>query len=213
MRKAVYILGTGAGAASTSEWGDRVPWDADAEIWLLNEGSFHRLDRRPRWDRWFEMHWPVYWQDPAYRRWLRLQGRPIYMLRRHDDIPASVAYPLEEAIRFTGRPYFTDTFCYEIALAMMEGFEEIHLYGADLFDYYEYHNERPCVEYLLGRAEGMGIKVHVEPPSTLLREGWLYGYEEPVVLSMLQGKEIRDKRRIVNTIGAGGGITRFKERR
>ena len=74
----------------------------------------------------------------------------------------------------TGEPYLSSSIAYELALAIYEGFEEIHLYGVDLNTESEYAWQKPGVEYLLGVAVGRGIKV-VLPDNCPLLKGTLYG--------------------------------------
>lgn len=74
----------------------------------------------------------------------------------------------------TGEPYLSSSIAYELALAIYEGFEEIHLYGVDLVTDAEYAWQKPGVEYLLGFALGKGIRV-VLPVNCPLLRGTLYG--------------------------------------
>lgn len=74
----------------------------------------------------------------------------------------------------TGEPYLSSSIAYELALAIYEGFEEIHLYGVDLVTDAEYAWQKPGVEYLLGFALGKGIRV-VLPANCPLLRGTLYG--------------------------------------
>lgn len=74
----------------------------------------------------------------------------------------------------TGEPYLSSSIAYEIALAIFEGFSEIHLYGVDLSTEAEYAWQKPGVEFLLGWAAGHGIKV-VLPDNCPLLRGTLYG--------------------------------------
>lgn len=74
----------------------------------------------------------------------------------------------------TKEPYLSSSIAYEIALAIHERFEEIHLYGVDLNTESEYAWQKPGVEYLLGVAAGRGIKVLLPDNCPLLR-GTLYG--------------------------------------
>src|SRR3990167_3275982 len=71
-------------------------------------------------------------------------------------------------------PYLSSSIAFEIALAIYEGFEEIHLYGVDLQTEAEYAWQKPGVEFLLGWAAGHGIKV-VLPANCPLLKGKLYG--------------------------------------
>jgi hypothetical protein len=46
-----------------------------------------------------------------------------------------------------------------VALALYEGFEEIKLFGIDMSVGTEWGIEKPCMEYWIGRAEGMGVEL------------------------------------------------------
>lgn len=103
---------------------------------------------------------------------------PIYMQEQHNDIPASVKYPLDEMVKHFGRQYFKSTLDYMMALALYEGFEEIHLYGVNMADNIEYAHQRPSMEYWIGRAEGMGVKVALPEGCDLMKSYFRYGYDE-----------------------------------
>jgi hypothetical protein len=155
-----------------------VPWnDPEFEIWGLNQGYLH-MHRRA--DRWFEMHAPETTadvRDPAYLEWLSaVREFPIYMIETRPEIPNSVRYPIEQAIEYAGRDYFTSTPAFMLAIAAMSGFEEIHLYGINLAIGDEYFFEKACCEWWIGLLEGRGIKVYVPNASSLLKQYRRYGY-------------------------------------
>lgn len=158
-----------------------VPWnDPEFEIWGLNQGYLH-MHRRA--DRWFEMHAPEATadvRDPDYLEWLGAQRDfPIYMIQTNPEIPNSVRFPIEQAIQYAGpsrRDYFTSSPAFMLALAGMEGFEEVHLYGINLAIGDEYFFEKACAEYWIGLLEGRGIKVYVPTASSLLKQYRRYGY-------------------------------------
>lgn len=154
-----------------------VPWyDPTVEIWGLNQGHMH-MQRRG--DRHFEMHTPEYTEDvrdPQYMEFLRTITVPVYMIDRRPDLPSSVRYPIEAAIQLGGRDYFTSTIAYMVALAVMEGFEEISLYGINLAIGDEYFYQKACAEWWIGFAEGRGISVYVPRASSLLKQWNRYGY-------------------------------------
>lgn len=159
----------------TASW-KRAPFDEpDWEIWGMNAG----YTMLPRWDRWFELHQrQVNLNDEGPTHIWKVAGLtcPIYMIKHYEDIPMSVPYPLQ-AVLEQFRPYMTSTFSYMAALAIMEGFSEIGIYGVDTADE-EWGSQRPSLEYLLGYAEGKGIKVTIPKESSLLRAPFLYGYQE-----------------------------------
>lgn len=167
---------------------DDTSWD----IWAF---SSLRLST-PRFTRWFEMHALADLQSQlhtktkrrwSYRTYLQfLQGLncPVYMQRRYDYIPTSVAYPLQEALNAFGR-CFTSTASYLLALAIMEQYDTIGVWGIHLTERTVYARQRPGVEYLLGIARQRGIDiclptgcplripVHPVLPNTNI----LYGYD------------------------------------
>lgn len=166
------------------------PYDDDAwEIWGLNEAWKYL----PRWDRWFELHKREIFakegdrDQAAHVVWLQQQpadDRPIYMLQRFPDIPASRSFPLQELTEafFPDQPagYWTSSVSYMLALAIAEGFQEIGLYGIDLASETEYAYQRPAAEYLIGVARGMGRTVTIAPGSALLKAPARYGYDQAV---------------------------------
>lgn len=170
-RKKVAIIGF---ASNTLHL---VPWiDPSFELWSLNQGYLHCLRRT---DRHFEMHMPEATadvRDPNYLQWLRESPIPVYMIECQDEIPMSVRYPIEEAIKYVGRDYFMSSPAFMLALAGMEGFEEIHMYGVNLAIGDEYFYEKPNCEWIIGVLQGRGIKVHIPSASSLLKQYKRYGY-------------------------------------
>ncbi len=139
-----------------------VPWeDPSFEIWGMNQGA---MNFKRRADRWFEMHLPEATpdiRDPKYLEWLKALTIPVYMIDLYDYAPTAVRYPIEEAIKTAGRDYFMSTVAFMAAIAEMEDFEEIHLYGINLAIGDEYFYEKPNAEWWLGRLAAQGRKVYV----------------------------------------------------
>lgn len=184
--KKVAIIG---GARSRS----RAPYDDQSwEIWAF---SSLRLNT-PRFTRWFEMHSLEDLRGQlrkdtqrrlSYRSYLRFLQQltcPVYMQRKHETIPYSVKYPLQEALAAFGR-CFTSTASYLLALAILEGYETMGVWGIHLTEKTVYARQRPGVEYLLGLARQKGINIYL-PPKCPLRiptspelpvTDILYGYD------------------------------------
>lgn len=154
-----------------------VPWtDPDYEVWGMNQGHMH-FKRRA--DRWFEMHQPEYTEDvrdPNYYAFLQSLPIPVYMIDKRPDIPNAVRFPIEAALQVAGRDYFTSTIAYMMAIAIMDGFEEIALYGINLAIGDEYFYQKACAEWWIGLAEGKGIRVYVPRASAMLKQWNRYGY-------------------------------------
>ena len=153
----------------------RAPYtDESWDIWAF---SSLRLVT-PRITRWFEMHAPgdlatqLTRSTPtrrSYREYVRFLRRlpcPVYVQRPAPLLPQSVEYPLTAACSMFGR-CFTSTASYMIALAIMEQYDVIGVWGIELTARGVYARQRPGVEYLLGVARQRGIEVYLPPTSTL----------------------------------------------
>ncbi len=173
---------------------DQAPYDDPTfEIWGVNN-LFLQLDLQQLAGRlrWFEQHTfsfdglffrrrgkkdfrgtPV----AQYMSGLAQLGCPVYMQQPWPQIPNAVEYPIQKAIAQFGR-YFTNTISYELALAIMLGFDEVHIYGVDMAVAEEFMNQRPSVEFFIGILVGMGKKVYIPDEADLCKSRFLYGYEE-----------------------------------
>lgn len=151
--------------------------DPRFEVWGLNE--LYRYMDPAKFTRWFEIH-PRSWfekDDPAHIEGLAKLTIPVYMQDHYDDIPPSVRFP-KEAVEAAAGTYMTSSIAWMIGLALAEGFEEIHVYGVDMAQDTEYAEQRPCCEFLLGLAQGRGIKTYLPPTSDLLSAVGQYAFME-----------------------------------
>ena len=171
--------------------------DPEFEIWGVNN-LYPHIKRATRW---FEIHNINHNGERFFRRgdrqfrgqevdqylshlgeWAKEKNCPVYMQKHWDIVPTSVEYPVQKMLKEFGT-YFTNTISWELALAISEGFEEIHVYGVDMAVDSEYHHQRPSCEYFLGIAMGRGIKVHIPDQADLLKTRFLYGFQEPEELA------------------------------
>lgn len=160
--KKVAIIG-GAESRARAPYGDH-SWD----IWAFSSLKLHT----PRITRWFEMHALGDLKSQLrretrqkmsylkYMQFLKQLDCPVYMQQVHEDMPNSVRYPIEDALNAFGR-CFTSTVSYLIALAMLEGYDTIGVWGVHLVVGRAYTRQRPAVEYLLGVAQQRGINVYL----------------------------------------------------
>ncbi len=173
-RSKVAILGGGAITRHVAPMEDPT-W----EVWSLNNLWPKDRDDRMRADRWFELH-PMDVQNADDMGIINSCPVPLYVLELYPEVtnPMAVVFPLEDVRR--GFEFFPCTFCYQIALAIAEGFETIGLYGVDLFDgsAREMALERAGVAFWIGLALGHGV--HVEIPVAknhgLITLPYRYGY-------------------------------------
>ena len=175
--KTVNILGKGDG------W-DEIKQVKDGEIWGVND-AFLRTDC----DKVFHMHdLNVFKEDDRTASSVRLTVQKanenpdieFFTTVKFKDIPHAKEYPLDEITEFTGVNYFACTIDYCIAYAIYKGYEKIRLFGVNMSEQVEeYRNQKPSVEYWIGRAEGLGISVELQHKYTSImktRDGLLYGY-------------------------------------
>lgn len=143
---------------------DLAPFDDEEwEVWGLpwDNGYMHYYDRL------FEMHDIRLLQSeasgrhPEYLADLQEIEVPLYMHKKY--FPNVTEYP------DTGIGYLNSSIAYMIALAIHEKADEIAIYGVDMQGDDEYGYQKPNIEYLLGLAEGRGIKVTVPEESPLLK--------------------------------------------
>ncbi len=170
-------------------WSTRAdaPWnDASWELWGL------AWDPLPKVDRIYETHqnFRLYMGNEEDGAWhvggLRMSKVPVYMLEKHDDIPKSIRYPIEEITKLVGKatakqtPYLESSIAYMLAHSILEGVDRVGIWGVDLHCESEYAYQRPNLEYLIGLARGRGIKVFIPPQSQLLTHafGVPYGHWE-----------------------------------
>lgn len=163
------------------------------EIWALNELYLFLPNIPLERLRWFDIHSrPVIeaqtqslHRTPVSDHLQKLQAMQcrLYMQKHYEDIPASIEYPLAEVTAMFVQAghqnaYFNNSISYMLALAIYEGFEEIHLYGVDMAHDSEYFNQRPSVEFFCGFARGKGITLYTPPECDLMQTAHIYGYEE-----------------------------------
>jgi len=157
--------------------------DPEWEIWGLNQLyiSFPAIVEHAT--RWWQIHhrhdYDRAVRDHKHHDWLAQQRRfPIYMQEQIGDIPLSVPLPFKDIVSaFPYGNYMTNSISWEIALAIMEGFKTIHVYGVDMAQDEEFFEQRPSCEYWAGIAVGRGIDFYIPTKSDLLKTAWMYPIE------------------------------------
>lgn len=150
------------------------------DVWSFNTGA-----KRVPITATFQMHVPPYAYVDWYMDWIKSIDVPIYMRERHDDIPTSVEYPWEDAFALTGNvtqglsqpeelKFFTSSVSYALALAILQGREEIEIHGVELNGKEEYEKQRECYAFWVGFAAGRGIKLIIRCGDSIFKKP-LYG--------------------------------------
>ena len=200
------------GYATTSR--DDAPFD-NPEWDIAGLNQIYRF--LPREDIHMDIH--VNWDEhnvegTDHRGWLRDCGIPVLMTRVHQDLPTSVAFPLQAVIGI-GCDYLTSSVAFYVAWAIHQGYRTIGLYGIDLVVGTEYEFQKACAEFWLGVAHGKGIDLVIPQTSALLKHTHRYGYEvEPdtglVKLSEIQGRIAKLREQVdqsqARLIAIDGGI-------
>jgi hypothetical protein len=176
-KKKVAICGT----APTLK---NAPFDnPDFDIWGVAHCCF--LEDAKRLDVIFEIHDKKVWiKDNA--PFQRFPNALIYFQEKDKDFPNSQTFPVSEILKKYSvnkgfkneQPYMSSSLPFMVALAIEQGYEEIHTYGIHLLMEEEYFYQRPCLERYLGIAEGKGIKVYSDPGEDIMNFGYVYGLQE-----------------------------------
>lgn len=176
----VVLLGSSSNTCTLAPFDD-----PDWEIW----GLTWRYRDHPRMDRCYEIHAEKFWDDYAgdlYRAWLNdprtfdEEKKPVAVYLRPDvqaRFPNCKPIPIPEICELMGREYFASSFSYMLGHAILEGVDEIAMWGIDLVVGEEYDHQRPNAEFLLGIAHARGIKITVPWQSSLLNHPFVYGPE------------------------------------
>lgn len=164
---------------------DNAPWeDPEYDVWVFNEAGNHPWCKR--WDAVFQMHEPEIYQghntkDANHWDWLQqAHGKPIYMQEVDPLVPDSVAYPLDEAKALAGVRMFPTTFAYMAALAILQGYKEIKIFGVELSatEYkYQAAGYYFWFGFLRGRLGAENVDSAILHVGNNLFELPLYGYE------------------------------------
>lgn len=173
-----------------------VPYDDPAlEIWHLNDAW---VLNPPRADAWFDLH-PIdkMWFRPSNNKvfagdvpagyfvrphghleWLRKQVIPVYVQDAAQlGSPSAVTFPRERCEREIF-PTYDSSPAWMVALALLEGVTELHVYGIHLATEWEYQRQKPNFESLLTLAAARGVKVILPKGCPLMRSAHQYGYED-----------------------------------
>lgn len=186
----IAIVGTAPSSRTDAPYKDE-SW----QIWSLGSNQTWI----PRFNRWFELHtFDALAQADALQKervdFFRKIGKDLYIGHENPILPNATMYPKDEVVGLLGR-YFTSSIAWMIGLAILEGADEIGLWGVDMIGECEYAYQRACCEYLLGIARGKGITITVTPKSPLLRAERMYAFEYTELAGETQAKIAEARRK------------------
>lgn len=173
-RRSVCIYGGGLGRESAPLT------DPDWVVWGMNAIAPYDGLGRIRADLWWDVH-QRHAQSRDDLRWIARCPVPVVVpADLAGDPERPVVLPLERLLlcRWHAAP-FACTFAYQIALAILDGFERIGLYGVELAWGAERERtvEWASVSWWLGHAEALGIDLALPMHSRLGTHPRLYGVE------------------------------------
>ena len=165
----------------------------------------------------------AYLRPQGHLDWLRTRPMPVYLAQARPDYPSSRTFPIDEILKWfqphwpyrltrqgtivAGGDYEVSTPSWMLMHALMEGYQEIHVYGIHLATQWEYLQQRPNFEWLLGFAAGRGVRIVLPQSAPICRASYRYAFEpkadiplqrlEQEILSIktagLQAKQALDK--------------------
>lgn len=175
--------------------------DLTWEIWGCNDVYAHV----PRVDVTFEVHHLMGLgnrRNPQHEQWLRSGKMPVWMTQAHPEFPTSRPVPYDVLLQKFPRGYFTSSIAVMLAMAILEikneapwseekwDRGEIALFGIDMSHSTERMSQKPCVEYYVGVADGLGIPLFVPENCDLCKSNVVYGLGTTAPLAIrLQSKE------------------------
>lgn len=180
MNKKLALVGTGPTTRELAPFDD-----PSYDIYTFNEAAQSPWCKR--WDALLQLHPEEIYtghntKNANHWTWLQEEHRaadgtlkPIYMQAVDPRVPNSVAYPLDEARALIPFKYLTATVCYALALAKMQGYEQIDVYGVEM-SRTEYEYQAACWRFWVGYMLGAGVKMNLHSSAQLFN-GLLYGYE------------------------------------
>lgn len=113
-----------------------------------------------------------------YMRELDALEIPVYMQREWKRIRKSTAYPLKKVCKkLNNAGYYGCSFAFMAGLAILKGADEIGFFGTSL-SMHEYYYQRASTEYIIGIAQGKGIKIRIDSNTDLLKANYIYAFGE-----------------------------------
>lgn len=203
MNKVLWIVG------AQVKTRDLAPWEnLTNDIWVLNEAMSKGWAKRA--SAVFQLHSPAVYRNPynvndmGHWAWLQREHEfPIYMQEADPDVPAAVRFPIEDVRAVLDNVelqapdgklnYFTSTFPYLLGLAIIKGYEEVHICGVEMAAATEYNYQLNGYLFWLGVLAGKGAKLVLHSGHWIF-DKLMYGYDGDAVTLPLSYFEERGEK-------------------
>lgn len=177
------------GSAQTT-LGEAPMEDDSWEIWC---SAPPLLDVVPRLDRWVEVHCPKMLKERLPEHYGNLSSLDDRLWTIHECDEWSNAHIINKpGIENQFDPYWlTSSIAWMMAMALIDGVDEIGLYGVEMAMGSEYEHQRPGVKHLIHLARDSGIDVHIPPRSELSSVAMSYpsNYESNHAMDLIMREE------------------------
>jgi hypothetical protein len=189
----VAIIGTAPSSRMLAPFNDPT-W----KIWGCSPGN---KDVLPRADAWFEVHGNLLWPEcesygRPYIAWLNQQKFPVFM-QDQSVVPAAIPFPKDQLVQEFGPFFFTSSFAWMGAFAILLGAKEVAMYGIDMASREEYIQQRAGGQYLIVEGARRGVKVWAPYESDIMQPPGLYGYSDVTPLGRkTHARELELKQRV-----------------
>jgi hypothetical protein len=158
------------------------PYDDNSfNIWVFNEAPMNDWCRR--WDAAFQLHKPEIYtgenvKSAGYWEWLQQpREQKTFMFEVDKRVPGCEKIQIDELIKLGGYKFFGMSICYAVALALLQGYKHIELWGIEL-SATEYQYGVDSWFYWAGLATGMlGTDHFILHSGEKLFNAPLYGIE------------------------------------
>lgn len=135
----------------------------------------------------------TYLRPKGHREWLKHAPIPVFLHEARPDWPTSQTFPKQKVLDFwkpywpmrldrkgnvvDGPDYEASSPAWMYMWAVMEGFREIGIYGIHLATEWEYLQQRPNLEFLIGVGAGLGVKHLIPERAPICQGAFQYGYQ------------------------------------
>ena len=181
-----------------------------ADVWFdlhpSNRWLFYEQGKPPFID---DVSPGTYLRPKGHREWLSQRTFPVFLLEAKPEWPTSRTFPKPQVLDFwqpfwpyrvdrkatvqPGGDYETSSPAWIYMWAVAEGYREIHIYGIHLSTEWEYLEQRPNLEFLMGVGAGLGVKHILPTAAPICRGTFQYGYE-PKATTRLEPMQRRIER-------------------